>query len=108
MDNQPFIQFLFNLENVRIYYQKEESPPLFFLVHSDLKGITPFAHKQVIRIHNILAGLFKNKINIEMEFFYPNNIPKKYKKEINSLTGDITDENMSKVILKMLLVLMKI
>lgn len=108
MDNSPFLQFIFSTENIRIYYQKEESPPLFFLVHTDLKGITPFADPKVGKIHNILAGLLKNKININLDFYYPITIPNKHKKEINSLTGNIEGKDMSKVILKMLLILMKI
>ena len=108
MDNSPFLQFIFSTENIRIYYQKQEQPPLFFLVHTNMQQITPFADEKVGKINNILVGLFKNKINIDMEFYYSVNTKNKYKREIQNLTGDIESKDMSKVILKMLLILMKI
>ena len=108
MDNSPFIQCMFSTDNIRLFYMKNESPKQFFLIHTNMQQISPFAHEKVGKINNILVGLLKNKINIEVQFFYPTTIPNKYKREIQNLTGDIEGGDMSKVLMKLLLILMKI
>ena len=108
MDNSPFVQLRFSTENIRLFYVKTESPKTFFLIHTDMQQISPFADEKVGKIHKILVGLFKNKINIDMEFYYSVNTKNKYKREIQNLTGDIESKDMSKIILKALLILMKI
>jgi len=108
IDNQAFLQLIYGLENIRVYYMSKESPKVYFLVHTNIQQITPIVNDKAIFIHNNIMKLIENKNNIEMDIFYPNTTSKKMTREINNFNGDIDDADIPKTIMSALLLLMKI
>jgi len=108
IDNQAFLQLIYGLENIRVYYMSGESPKVYFLVHTNTQQIVPIVNDKAIFIHNHIMKLIRNKTNIEMDIFYPNTTSKKITKDINEMNGDIDDADIPKTIMSALLLLMKI
>jgi hypothetical protein len=107
LDNKSFIQFIYDLNVIRVYYIEKFGSRLFFLSDINMDGVTPFASHRAVDIHKRIVESLNNKNRIEMEVFYNvNTTPKKKQKQIQKLVG--IDGNYDKKIMKALLILMTI
>lgn len=84
LKTRPFIQLLFNLDVIRIYYPEEK---IFFLSHTFLNGIYPLVDKKAIVIRKKITEIIREKIGdnfglLECTFYYPSTIKQCLKNEI--------------------------
>jgi hypothetical protein len=105
--DQPFIQILYNLTILRVYYCRDIEIDSFFLSEVNLDQIIPLVSPKVYVIKNKLMELIGGNKNIDFRFFYPSNIKSKYKKQVitNGAEYEI-NENTERLITKSLLTLM--
>ena len=93
------IQILYNLTTIRIYYVEK----MFYLCEVNHDHIAPKMFKKCHKLRDYLLEKLDSKKNINMSFFYRNDIQINKKIMINEMTGYYSD--IEKVIYRALLLL---
>ncbi len=108
LTDQPFIQFIYNLSVVRIYYCRDVKPHSFFLSEVNLTKIIPLVSPKIHIIRQRLMLLIKDMKNIDMKFYYSSITMSKYKQKINDMNNYYDDDkDIEKLIVQSLIILMR-